>query len=108
MNKSKFIFKINNTSIKLFIGIKVFKPTATTTFLLRDAAKLVNKSKDILDLGCGSGVIGVCVNKLNKNKNKNKIFFFINTSKKLFKNLIPYRTEISQFVHCHLHLAVMQ
>jgi len=74
MNKSKFIFKINNTSIKLFIGIKVFKPTATTTFLLRDAAKLVNKSKDILDLGCGSGVIGVCVNKLNKNKNKNKIF----------------------------------
>ena len=70
MNKNKYIFKINNTSVRLSIGAKVFKPTATTTFLLRDASKLVNKSKDILDLGCGSGVIGVFVNKLNKNKNK--------------------------------------
>ena len=70
MNKNKYIFKINNTSVRLSIGAKVFKPTATTTFLLRDASKLVNKSKDILDLGCGSGVIGVFVNRLNKNKNK--------------------------------------
>ena len=70
MNKNKYNFKINNTSIKLSIGAKVFKPTATTTFLLKDASKLVNKSKDILDLGCGSGVIGVFVNRLNKNKNK--------------------------------------
>lgn len=70
MNKNKYIFKINNTSIKLSIGAKVFKPTATTTFLLKDASKLVNKSKDILDLGCGSGVIGVFVNRLNKNKKK--------------------------------------
>lgn len=70
MNKNKYNFKINNTSIKLSIGAKVFKPTATTTFLLKDASKLVNKSKDILDLGCGSGVIGVFVNRLNKNKKK--------------------------------------
>ena len=70
MNKNKYIFKINNTSVRLSIGAKVFKPTATTTFLLKDASKLVNKSKDILDLGCGSGVIGVFVNRLNKNKNK--------------------------------------
>ena len=70
MNKNEYVFKINSTSIKLSIGDKVFKPTATTSFLLKDALKLVNKSKDILDLGCGSGVIGVFVNRLNKNKNK--------------------------------------
>ncbi len=70
MKKNKVIFKINNTNIELFIGSKVFKPTATTTFLLKDASKLINRSNDILDLGCGSGVIGIFVHKLKKNKKK--------------------------------------
>lgn len=70
MNKNKVNFKLNNIAVELYIAPKVFKPTATTTFLLRDATKLLRKSENILDLGCGSGVIGVFINKLKKNKIK--------------------------------------
>ncbi len=70
MNKNKIVFKINNTNIELFIGSKVFKPTATTSFLVKDVSKLIDTRNDILDLGCGSGVIGIIVDKLKKKKNK--------------------------------------
>lgn len=70
MFKNKKIVKINKSNIKLYISDSVFKPTATTSFLFRDAAKFINKKMDILDLGCGSGVIAILANKLQQNKKK--------------------------------------
>lgn len=70
MLKNKKIIKINGSKIKLYISSKVFNPTATTSFLFRDAAKIINKKMDILDLGCGSGIIGILINKLQKKKRK--------------------------------------
>ena len=70
MLKNKKIIKINRSKIKLYISSKVFNPTATTSFLFRDATKIINKKMDILDLGCGSGVIGILINKLQKKKTK--------------------------------------
>ena len=64
------IVKINKSKLKLFISDKVFKPTATTEFLVRDALLKIKKPIDILDLGCGTGVVGILVSKLLKNKNK--------------------------------------
>ena len=70
MFKNKKTVKINKSNIKLYISDSVFKPTATTSFLFRDAAKFINKKMDILDLGCGSGVIAILANKLQQNKKK--------------------------------------
>ena len=56
--------KINNSHIRLFIPASVFFPTATTNFLIRDAKKFISKNADILDLGCGSGIIAILANKL--------------------------------------------
>tara|TARA_A100000164_G_scaffold382089_1_gene438177 strand:+ start:2221 stop:2985 length:765 start_codon:yes stop_codon:yes gene_type:complete len=70
MLKNKKIIKINGSQLKLYIPSDVFNPTATTSFLIRDAKKFINKKMDILDLGCGSGIIGILANKLQKNKKK--------------------------------------
>ena len=69
LKKNKTI-KINNLHIKLSIPSNVFFPTATTSFLIRDAKKFINKKMDILDLGCGSGIIAILASKLQKNKKK--------------------------------------
>jgi cyclopropane fatty-acyl-phospholipid synthase-like methyltransferase len=37
----------------------VFRPTATTRTLARSASRILAKSGSILDLGCGSGIIGL-------------------------------------------------
>jgi hypothetical protein len=40
-------------------GAGIFQPTATTSALLQQASKLVQKNTAILDLGCGWGIIGL-------------------------------------------------
>lgn len=40
-------------------GQGIFLPTATTAYLLRASLKLISNEEKILDLGCGSGVIGL-------------------------------------------------
>ena len=40
-------------------GVGIFQPTATTSALLQQASKLVQKNTSILDLGCGWGIIGL-------------------------------------------------
>lgn len=62
--------KINGSQIKLHIPSDVFNPTATTSFLIRDAKKLIKKKIDILDLGCGSGIIAILAAKFQDNKRK--------------------------------------
>ena len=70
MTKSKKTIKIDGEKIRLYIPSNVFNPTATTSFLIRDAKKIINKKMDILDLGCGSGIIAIIVNKIQGNKKK--------------------------------------
>ena len=55
------------------IDKKVFKPTGTSKLLLESSLKHIKKNHTILDLGCGSGVIGISIaKKLNL---KSKVYF---------------------------------
>ncbi len=72
--------KINKKIYKIYLPNGVFKPTATTKFLLNgffSRNKKIRKKK-ILDLGCGSGIVSVVVNK----KFKSNIFFASDLSSK--------------------------
>lgn len=70
--------------IKLIINKGVFHPTQTTKFLLDAIIKSFPKKKvDILDLGCGNGVIGIYL--LKKFKNINNLCF-VDTSNKAIIN----------------------
>lgn len=56
-NKTKIILKTNDD---------IFAPTATTDFLISAVASNINKVDKLLDLGCGNGIVGVSLSKLNK------------------------------------------
>lgn len=72
LNKNYIKYSLNKNKrkehIKLFSNKRVFKPTKTTKFLL-DAVikKFPNKKVRVLDLGCGSGVVGIYLLKKYKN-----------------------------------------
>ena len=57
---------------------KVFTPNATTGLLVESTLKNLKKKSDILDLGCGTGYVGLSVAKKSKLKNK---YFFSDISK---------------------------
>mgnify|MGYP003688728125 FL=1 len=48
---------------------KVFTPNATTGLLVESTVKIIKKKSDILDLGCGTGFVGITVAKKTKYKN---------------------------------------
>ena len=57
----------NLTSTKKFdFKKKIFKPTFTSKLLINSSQNFVKKSKKILDLGCGGGIITACVFAVNK------------------------------------------
>ena len=58
---------------------EVFKPNATTRLLVENAFKIIKKKSDILDLGCGTGYVGLTIAQKLKNKNN---YFFSDLSKK--------------------------
>ncbi len=58
---------------------KVFTPNATSDLLVLSALKAIKKKSEILDLGCGTGYVGLSVAKNIKTKNK---YFFSDVSKK--------------------------
>ena len=70
-----FKLKKDNTKIKLLYSNNVFHPTETTNFLLSSVLKKIDKNKEleILDLGCGNGIIGIFL--LKKLKKIKKITF---------------------------------
>ena len=57
---------------------KVFTPNATTKLLVESTLKTLKKKSDILDLGCGTGYVGLSVAKKTKFKNN---YFFSDISK---------------------------
>ena len=66
-------YKLSNNKSNFLIKSKVFIPTGTSELLIEAAEKIVKKKKKILDLGCGSGIIGISIAK--RLKTKEKIFF---------------------------------
>ena len=74
MTKNIHDIKIENLKIKLFRNSKVFEPNLTTFSLIEVFRKYKIKKKiKILDLGSGSGVIGIFIKK--KFKSKVDIYF---------------------------------
>ena len=60
-------------NLNIVVNRNVFNPTGTSDLLIDVAQKIVKSKKQILDLGCGSGVIGISLaKKLNL---KSKIYF---------------------------------
>lgn len=68
--------------IKLTFEKGVFKPTGTSDILIKSTLKIVRKPSKILDLGCGSGYVGISLNNHSKYKSK---YFFSDVSSKAIK-----------------------
>ena len=58
---------------------KVFAPNATTRLLVESTLETIKKKSDILDLGCGTGFVGLTVAKKTKFKNN---YYFSDLSQK--------------------------
>lgn len=72
-----------NKNLNFIINSKVFRPTGTSQLIIEAAKKILKPKKKILDLGCGSGVIGITLAKELKIKSK---IFFSDISKKACDN----------------------
>ena len=61
---------------------KVFTPNATSDLLVESTLKIVKKRSEILDLGCGTGFVGLTISKNTKIKNE---YYFSDISLKAIK-----------------------
>ena len=85
VHNNKKIFKINSDlELKLTILKKVFYPTLTSIFLINCSLKKIRKPSKILDIGCGSGIVGISLYKLGK---INEPVYFSDISKEAIQNL---------------------
>ena len=67
--KVEYINKFDQkTKIILNTNDNVFAPTATSDFLISAVASNIDKVDKLLDLGCGNGIVGISLSKLNKAK----------------------------------------
>ena len=65
------MFNFDNINNSILIDKKVFKPNLTSKLSFDVACKKIKNVSDVLDLGCGSGIIGIGV---LKNKKKIKLY----------------------------------
>ncbi len=73
--------KLNTGKFK--VNKNVFIPTGTSQLLIDSASKIISSKKKILDLGCGSGIVGISLAKKLNIKSK---IFFSDISKNACKN----------------------
>ena len=76
-------YKLSNNKSNFLIKNKVFVPTGTSELLIDASKKIIKKKKKILDLGCGSGIVGISIAKILKTKDK---IFFSDISKEACLN----------------------
>ena len=62
--EKKFIKFSNNFDFK-----GIFKPTHTSKLLINSSKDFTKRSKKILDLGCGGGIVTACLFTVNKKAN---------------------------------------
>ncbi len=70
-------------NLDITVDKKVFIPTGTSEILIEAAKKVIKPKKKILDLGCGSGIVGISIAKYLK---KNTKIYFSDISKYACKN----------------------
>ena len=63
--KIKYNYK-NKVEVALTLNKGVFRPTGTTDVLIDAVVNNIEKSGNLLDLGCGSGVVGMVLYKMGK------------------------------------------
>jgi SAM-dependent methyltransferase len=51
-------YKIFNDKFSIFLNKKIFEPNLTTILLIDMARKIIKNNNKVLDLGCGSGIVG--------------------------------------------------
>ena len=59
--------KFNLLTKKIKLPKNIFTPNLTSKLSIVTALKNIGRSRDVLDLGCGSGIIGMYI--LNEKKN---------------------------------------
>ena len=69
-------------NLNLKLSNKVFKPTGTSEILFKSTVKQIKKVSKILDLGCGSGYVGLSIAKNTSFKNK---YYFSDVSSEASK-----------------------
>ena len=104
--------------LKLYISKNVFQPTGTSELLIKNSINYIKNKKKFLDLGCGSGIVGITIAKKIKNKNLNFFsdiskFACISTTKNLKLNKIegivrqgsifePWQGEKFDYIVCDI------
>tara|TARA_B100001057_G_scaffold462474_1_gene515472 strand:- start:906 stop:1646 length:741 start_codon:yes stop_codon:yes gene_type:complete len=61
-------YKILDNKFSIFLNKKVFEPNLTTSLLIEMAVKMIKNNDKVLDLGCGSGIVGCYLYKKKKIK----------------------------------------
>ena len=73
----------NLNQLKTLVNKNVFIPTGTSDLLIEVASKIIKPNKKILDLGCGNGIVGISLSKLQSNNTK---IYFSDISIPAYKN----------------------
>lgn len=85
MKNNKSLLTVNNKKIFFKLKKNVFKPNLTSRLLIESTLDNIKKKKDLslVDLGCGSGIVGLSIAKILKLK---KNLYFSDLSKEAIEN----------------------